>query len=160
GTYPLPEAQTDRFLLKILIDYPQEKEEEHIVNVYTGNEKKIFNVHQVLTKVDVVSLQDMTRQVPISNELQKNIVALVRKTRDDKLIKMGASTRASIGMVMAAKAHALLHERSFVSRDDVLAIAAPLLRHRIMLTFEAEEQGKTIDMVINELAKTMIKVKQ
>ncbi|MFT4310479.1 MAG: AAA family ATPase [Candidatus Woesearchaeota archaeon] len=160
GTYPLPEAQTDRFLLKILIDYPSQKDEMKVVNMHTVHQKKKEKVEAILKADDVIELQHLTAQVPISHELQEDIVELVRKTREDKLIKMGASTRASIGLVMAAKAHAFLHERSFVAREDVLAMAAPVLRHRILLTFEAEEQSKNADSVITELAKKIVTTKR
>ena len=158
GTYPLPEAQTDRFLLKIIVDYPTEKHENIIVDMYSAVEKKHPKCSHILSANDVLELQDVTRQVPISKDLQSQIVQLVQKTRNEKkYIKIGASPRASIGLVNAARAHALLSGRNYASRADVIAMAAPVLRHRLMLTFEADQDEKDVDTIINDLAKSMIK---
>lgn len=158
GTYPLPEAQTDRFLLKIFVDYPDAKVENDIVNMY-GSAKPKVDVPAVLTKAEVLSIQELARQVPISQELQAQCVDLIQKTRQHEDIRYGASPRASIGLVTAAKAHALLSKNNFATREDVAAIAKPVLRHRLVLTFTAEQEGKDIDMVIDELVKSTIKAK-
>ena len=151
GTYPLPEAQSDRFLMKIKLGYPRPEEELEIVNRYTGYGAN----HQprvILKKSELVSLQKYTRQVPISNDLKKYVVQLVNKTRASrKLIEYGASPRASIGLILAAKASALINGRAHVNKSDVQAMALPVLRHRIILTFEAERSGLAADDVIKKL---------
>ncbi len=151
GTYPLPEAQTDRFLLKILIDYPDEEAEMGIVNQYTGvNENK--KVNKIIGKSSLIALQNLTRQVPISNDLKRRVVKLVKRTREDKeFIEYGASPRASIGLIIAAKAKAILNGRSHVSKEDIDKMAYPVLRHRIVLNFDAERKGLTTDNIIKKI---------
>lgn len=151
GTYPLPEAQTDRFLLKIKVDYPTYDEEMEIVNRYT-KEVVSAEIKPLLSKNSLLMLQNLTRQVPIANDIKKRAVDIVTATRRWKdVIEYGASPRASIGLILASKARALLDGRKFVSQADIEAMAYPVLRHRIILTFEAERQGKDVDTVIKEL---------
>ncbi len=153
GTYPLPEAQTDRFLLKIKLDYPAEEEELEIVNMYAES-KKAPKLKSVLNKDSIQYLQHLARQVPIANDLKKYIVDIVTKTRKKKdLIEYGASPRASIGLTLASKARALIEGRKFVSKTDIHAMVYPVLRHRIILSFEAERQGMDEDAVIKTLLK-------
>ena len=153
GTYPLPEAQSDRFLLKIKTPYPEFKEEVEIVNKYAEEVKKI-NLKPILKKDNLVYLQNITRQVPIANDLKKYAVQIVANTRKKKdLIEYGASPRASIGLVLAAKARALMEGRKYVSKTDINAMAYPVLRHRIILNFEAERQNMDEDAVIKTLLK-------
>ncbi|MBW2986369.1 MoxR family ATPase [Candidatus Woesearchaeota archaeon] len=153
GTYPLPEAQSDRFLLKIKTPYPEFKEEVEIVNKYAEEVKKI-NLKPILKKDNLVYLQNITRQVPIANDLKKYAVQLVANTRKKKdLIEYGASPRASIGLVLAAKARALMEGRKYVSKTDINTMAYPVLRHRIILNFEAERQNMDEDAVIKALLK-------
>jgi len=153
GTYPLPEAQTDRFLLKIKTPYPEFKEEVEIVNKYAEEVKKI-NLKPILKKDNLLYLQNITRQVPIANDLKKYAVQLVASTRKKKdLIEYGASPRASIGLVLAAKARALMEGRKYVSKTDINTMAYPVLRHRIILNFEAERQNMDEDAVIKALLK-------
>ncbi len=151
GTYPLPEAQTDRFLLKIKVDYPSYDEELEIVERFT-KEIDMPDIKPLLSKNSLLMLQNLTRQVPIANDIKKRAVEIVTNTRKWKeVIEYGASPRASIGLILAAKARALLDGRKFVSQSDIEAMAYPVLRHRIILTFEAERQGKTTDDVIKDL---------
>ncbi|PIN80195.1 AAA family ATPase [Candidatus Woesearchaeota archaeon CG10_big_fil_rev_8_21_14_0_10_34_8] len=152
GTYPLPEAQTDRFLLKILVTYPPEEDEYTIVNQYTkGSSEKL---RKILGKNSLLALQRFTRQVPIANDLTKHVIKLVALTRSEKeYIEFGASPRASIGLVLAAKARALMQGRAHVSAEDIRTMAYPILRHRIILNFEAERKGLTTDKMIEELLK-------
>jgi len=153
GTYPLPEAQSDRFLLKIKTPYPDFKEEVEIVNKYAEEVKKI-NLKPILKKDNLVYLQNITRQVPIANDLKKYAVQIVANTRKKKdLIEYGASPRASIGLVLAAKARALMEGRKYVSKTDINVMAYPVLRHRIILNFEAERQNMDEDAVIKTLLK-------
>ena len=153
GTYPLPEAQMDRFLLKILLDYPTVDQEVTIVDQYTRVQDDA-PLQQLLSGESILLLQKLTRQVPIANDIKRYAVELVTKTRKSpELIEYGASPRASLGLVMAAKARALMDGRKFVSVEDIKAVALPVLRHRIVLSFQAERAGKTTDDVIRELVK-------
>lgn len=153
GTYPLPEAQADRFLFKIKLDYPSFDEEVEIVNRYADVEKSI-NLKPIITKNSIRQLQHLTRQIPIANDIKKYAVNLVGSTRTKKsLIEYGASPRASIGLVLAAKARALLEGRKYVTKTDINNMAYPILRHRIILSFEAERQNMDADAVIKSLLK-------
>jgi len=153
GTYPLPEAQIDRFLLKILVNYPTFDDETEIVNRFTKALAKI-EINSMLSKESVVLLQNLTRQVPIADDIKKRALQIVEKTRTRKdLIEYGASPRASIGIIMAAKAKALISGRKFVSEKDIEDMAFPVLRHRLILNFKAEREGKTTDDVIREILK-------
>lgn len=148
GTYPLPEAQTDRFLLKIKVDYPDAASELEVINRFTTNAEPP-DLRVLLNKNSLKNLQMLTREVPIADDLKKKVVEIISETRTRKeLIEYGASPRASIGLILSAKAHALLHGRKFVSEKDIEAMAYPVLRHRIILNFKAEREGKTPDDVI------------
>ncbi len=150
GTYPLPEAQADRFLLKIKVTYPTFQEEMEIVNRY-GAELKDRRVKLVLDKTQLTALQDLTRQVPIASDLKERIIKIVTKTRNFDLFAYGASPRATVGLMLAAKARALINERNHVSTEDIVKMAYPVLRHRIILNFEAERKGMTVDDAITQL---------
>ncbi len=153
GTYPLPEAQTDRFLLKILVHYPSFNDELEIVNRYTRGILPTFP-KPMLNKVSLQNLQLLTREVPIAEDIKRRAVEIVAKTRQNKeLIEYGASPRASIGIILAAKAHALLQGRKHVSAVDLEAMAFPVLRHRIILNFRAEREGKTTEDIIRLMLK-------
>ena len=148
GTYPLPEAQLDRFLLKILVPYPDYEEELEIVNRYTAQSAP--ETSRGISKETLVSLQKLTRDIPISEELKNRTIGLVMGTRDGGAIEYGASPRASIAIILAAKARALIHGRNYVAEEDVIAMAYPVLRHRIILSFEAERSGVTPDDAIED----------
>lgn len=153
GTYPLPEAQTDRFLLKILVGYPAPQDELDIVERYTSD-KEVPVPRVLLSKSSVMMLQKLTRQMPISNDMKKRAVEIVLKTRNRRdIIEYGASPRASISLIIAAKARALIEGRKFVSKEDIDYMAFPVLRHRIILNFEAERKGMTTDDAIKEILK-------
>ncbi len=157
GTYPLPEAQTDRFLLKILVKYPTYDEEVEIVKRYTKIVKE-DPIRKILGKNSFLALQKFTREVPIADDLAKDVVKIVNLTRSEKeFIEYGASPRASIGLILAAKATALMNGRSHVSVKDVEKMAYPVLRHRIVLNFEAERKGLTTDDVIKKILDKVIK---
>ncbi|MBP2029594.1 MoxR-like ATPase [Methanohalophilus levihalophilus] len=152
GTFPLPEAQLDRFLLKILVDYPAIEEEKEIVRRYTMVD--IPEVRTVLDKKAVLNLQRLTREVPIADDIKEYAIKLVVATRNwSEHIEFGASPRASIGLILAAKARALIKGRNYVSKEDIDTMAYPVLRHRIMLTFESERRNITPDQVISEIIK-------
>lgn len=149
GTYPLPEAQLDRFLLKILLDYPNMEEETEIVNRYTGKTEPATS--RGITKETLQDLQILTRDVPISEELIQKTIRLISRTRKHPDIEYGASPRASIALILAGKARALIHGKNYVSNEDIRKMAFPVLRHRIMLSFEAERNGQKPDDVIKTL---------
>jgi MoxR-like ATPase len=152
GTYPLPEAQLDRFLLKILMDYPTFEDENEIVNRYTKN--IIPTVKSVVSKTEVLELQKLTRDVPIAEDIKTRAIKIVGATRGkSENIEYGASPRASIGIILAAKARALMKGRNYVSKEDIDAMAYPVLRHRVILTFESERKGMTTDQVIADILK-------
>jgi MoxR-like ATPase len=153
GTYPLPEAQQDRFLLKIRIGYPSYEDELKIVNIYAEH-KKQAKLKSMLNKTHILSLQELVKQMPISHDLRKRAVSIVQATRNTKdLIHYGASPRASIGLILAAKAAALIDGRAHVSSQDIEKMAYPVLRHRIILNFEAERKGMSTDDAIKELLR-------
>jgi len=153
GTYPLPEAQSDRFLLKIRATYPSAEDELKIVDLYAEELKK-QPLKKVLNAESLLYLQKLTRQVPVATDIKKYAVQIINATRAKKdLIEYGASPRASIGLVLAAKAKALMEGRKYVSKDDVNKMACPILRHRIILSFEAERQNLHEDDVIKQLLK-------
>ena len=153
GTYPLPEAQQDRFLLKIKLDYPKFEEEIEIVNRYAEVLKNI-KLKPIITKQSILQLQQLTRQIPIANDIKRYAVQLVTSTRVKKnIIEYGASPRASIGLILSAKARALLEGRKYVSKADINEMALPVLRHRIVVNFEAERHNMNEDDVIKQLLK-------
>ena len=150
GTYPLPEAQTDRFLLKILLDYPGFDEEREIVTLYTEG-APAPDVERVLTVDELLRLQTLVRDVPVADDIRDRAIRLVRATREDDAVEFGASPRASMAIVLTAKARAFLEGRAHVSWADVAAMAPPVLRHRTILDFRAEREGETADDVIERL---------
>jgi len=153
GTYPLPEAQTDRFLLKIKVDYPSLEEEDLIIDRFTGR-TKLQQVNKIFNAPLVQKFQQYTRQVPIANDLKKRVLKIVSATRTEKgIIEYGGSPRASLGLVLASKANALIEGRNFVSKKDIDKMAFPILRHRLILNFEAERKGMTTDDAIAEILK-------
>jgi MoxR-like ATPase len=157
GTYPLPEAQVDRFLMKIIVKYPEPKDEERIIDMYTG--EAMPAVRKVIDKERLLRIQELTRMVPISNELKKYALDIVARTRPDRdaaakeMLDYGASPRASIGIILAGKAKALMSGRDYVKKEDIREMAFPVLRHRIILNFDSERKGITTDDVIKTILK-------
>jgi MoxR-like ATPase len=158
GTYPLPEAQQDRFMFKVFVRYPSFAEEFEIARRTTGVPTE--EAGPVLSAADIVTLQRSVREVPVSDHLVRYALALVRQTRAgepgvpdhvaDQLV-WGAGPRAVQFLIVGAKARALLQGRSHVSADDIRALAAPVLRHRIVVGFVAESEGVTPDAVIERI---------
>ena len=158
GTYPLPEAQLDRFMFNVLVNYPSEQEEFDIVRLTTANRK--VELSHVLTADDVLHLQELVRKVPVADHVVRYALKLVRQTRlgspdTPKFVKdyvgWGAGPRASQVLVLAGKARALLQGRYHVSTEDVRAIAYPALRHRVLTNFNAEAEGVKPDDIIRML---------
>jgi len=143
GTFPLPEAQLDRFLLKIFMDYPGRDEELMILERYTVRSEP--TVERVVSKEEVIALQQLCRDIPIADDLKQAAVDIVLASRKWPGVQYGASPRASIGLVLSSKARAFLQGRNHVSREDLHEIAYPVLRHRLILGFEAERKGLTRD---------------
>jgi len=159
GTYPLPEAQLDRFMLKIVISYPSKDEEVKILDRMAGASLEP-RVAPVLAPADILAARDAARQVFVDDKVKRYAVELVAATRDPagsglpqlkNLIENGASVRASINLVKLAKANALLAGRTYISPHDVKSIAHDVLRHRVLVTYEAEAQGKTADDLIEAI---------
>ena len=154
GTYPLPEAQSDRFLFKIKTEYPKTEEEMEIVNRFTEEDRDVNSLKPIINSGTIHEMQRMVRQVPVANDIKQYVVDLVHKTRKHKeLIEYGASPRASIGLLLAGKARALMEGRNFVSKEDINVMSLPVLRHRIILNFEAERNNFNEDDVIKYLLK-------
>ena len=161
GTYPLPEAQLDRFLLHIALDYPDEAEERAILAQTTGLHAAA--VPRVMGGAEVLELQALVREVHVGAEVLAWITRLVRATRPGPdapqvvrdYVRWGAGPRAGQSLVLAGKARALLHGRLAVTREDVAALAAPVLRHRLLLSFQAEAERKRPDDVIAALLREM-----
>ena len=163
GTYPLPEAQLDRFLLLIKIDYPTAQEEFEVLNRTTGTHKAIVNA--MLTAGEILQAQALIRQVTISDDLVKYVSKFIRATRPDttglnyvkEWVRWGAGPRAGQALILTAKARALLKGRYSVVMDDLHAMAAPVLRHRILLNFRAESENITTDKVTAELIREIVR---
>lgn len=152
GTFPLPEAQLDRFLLKIFMEYPSKQEELEILERYTIRGEP--SVESVVSKDEVIALQQLCRDIPVSDDLKTATVNLVLATRKWEGVQYGASPRATIGLILSAKARAFLQGRNYVSKEDLHVMAYPVLRHRIILGFEAERKGLTRDQVVADILKS------
>lgn len=155
GTYPLPEAQLDRFLLKILMDYPEHEDEVRMVgNVSNGrnaNDFDLSKVRRVLDRAQIAGMQLGTAQVSVDAVVLDYAVRLARATRNWPGIALGAGPRGSLALVRAARANAVLEGRDFVTPDDVRAIAKPALRHRLTLAPEMQIEGQRVDAVLDGL---------
>jgi MoxR-like ATPase len=161
GTYPLPEAQLDRFLLLIKIGYPTEQEEFEVLNRTTGTQKAV--VEAVLTAEEIQQAQALVRQVTISEDLVRYVSSIIRATRPDtttvtyvkEWVRWGAGPRAGQALILTAKARALLKGRYAVLMEDLHAMAYPVLRHRILINFKAEAENINSDNVTEELIKAI-----
>ncbi len=158
GTYPLPEAQQDRFMFKVFVDYPTFAEEKAIAKATTGIQESMLK--QVLDADEIIELQRVVKQVPISDHVIEYALALVRQTRIrgdiapdfvKEWLSWGAGPRAVQYLILGAKTRALLYGRAHVSTEDIAALARPVLRHRIVTNFTAESEGITTDDVIDRL---------
>jgi MoxR-like ATPase len=160
GTYPLPEAQLDRFMFNVFVDYPSEDEELEIIKRTTADlEHKLT---ATLSADDILGLQQIVRRVPVADHVSRYALKFTRLTRREQgevpdfisdYVSWGAGPRASQYLVLGAKARAVLHGRFYVSCEDIRAVAAPVLRHRIMTNFNAEAEGVKPDDIIARLAE-------
>lgn len=157
GTYPLPEAALDRFMFSVLVEYPSQREEMDIIKRVIGTAKSVIDA--VLETDKLLALQAVIKEVPISDVLLEKITKLVMLTRGgasapkvvQQFVRYGAGTRASIYLSIAARTRAAMRGAETPTWEDVLAVAKPVLRHRVMVNFQAEAQGITSDTVIDEL---------
>lgn len=145
GTYKLPEAQLDRFLMKITMDYPSTDEEVEILLRHQASAAftKVDRLEPLLTPADLATLRDAAQQVRVEASLLRYIAEIVDTTRHSKAVYLGASPRAAVAILSSAKAYALLQERDFVTPDDIKTVAPFVMHHRLLLTAEAEMQGYT-----------------
>ena len=158
GTYPLPEAQLDRFLFNIVVDYPDDKEEREIIRRVTSpGEGK---VNALMTAEEILKLQDIVKRVPVGDHVIDFAADIARATRPNSgeapefvkdMVGWGAGPRAGIALIAAAKAHAVLRGRFHATTGDVAAVAPPVLRHRVLTTFNAEASGVTSDSIVEML---------
>jgi MoxR-like ATPase len=165
GTYPLPEAQLDRFLLLIKMGYPTEQEEYEVLNRTTGTRK--VEVLPVITAEEIMQAQALVRQVTISEDLVRYVSTIIRATRPDtttvdyvkEWVRWGAGPRAGQALILTAKARALLKGRYAVLEEDIHTMAVPVLRHRILMNFKAESEGITSDIATLEMIKRLSRPK-
>jgi MoxR-like ATPase len=163
GTYPLPEAQVDRFMLKLKIAYPNKKEEQEILNRMAKVKKKL-DIESVVTPEDIIRVRDLVDQIYIDEKLSAYIVDLVMATREPEAYKLdtksyieyGASPRATIYLTLAAKAYAFLQGRGYVTPQDVKSIGLDVLRHRVIITYEAEADDIAPEDIINKVFDTVV----
>ena len=158
GTYPLPEAQVDRFMLKVIIDYPKHEEEKLIIRQNINGEK--FNVKPILKAEEIIEARKVVRQVYLDEKIERYIVDIVFATRYPEkydlkelkdMIGFGGSPRASINLALAARTYAFIKRRGYVIPEDVRAVAHDVLRHRIGLTYEAEASNVTSDEIVSKI---------
>ena len=163
GTYPLPEAQQDRFMMKVIVDYPTKQEEQIIIRQNVQGLKGP-EVGQVVSMQEITQAKDLTRQIYMDEKVENYILDIVFATRfPDKyrleklkpLIAYGGSPRASINLALAAKAHAFLNKRGFVIPEDVRSISKDVLRHRIGLTYEAEAENVIVENIIDDVLRVI-----
>jgi MoxR-like ATPase len=158
GTYPLPEAQLDRFTMRVSLGYPPLAEEARMLDEQTS-EPPLESLPAVAGAADVLGLVQAARNVFVEESLGRYVVALLRQTRSDQRLYLGASPRAGIALLRVAKARALSEERDYVTPDDVKAVAAPVLAHRLILAPEARSAGLgPAELVADALAHTPVPV--
>lgn len=157
GTYRLPEAQLDRFLFKVVVPYPSETEELTILSQFhqMGNSAPLDLVKPVLSSQQITTLRRQIRTLVIEERLLQFIAKLIHQTRNNKSVYLGASPRASLAIMNAAKAMAAIQGRDFVTPEDILAVAPPVLRHRIILSPDKEMEGISEDDVIKQIIQAM-----
>jgi len=165
GTYPLPEAQLDRFLFNILLDYLSAEDERLVVERNT-NQMTLPTIEPCTGPEQILKFQWLVRQVPVSESVQRAAVALVRATRPaepgasesvKRYVRFGASVRATQFITVAAKARALMSGRYHVTEDDLRALALPVLRHRVLTNYQAESDGMTVDKVLTDMIEGQLR---
>ncbi len=158
GTYPLPEAQVDRFMLKLSVGYPEKEEELEIIRRQT--KKTVEEAQRVVTPAEIIRAREVVKEVYVDEKIEKYVVDIVFTTRQPEnygleelkgLINYGASPRASIYLIQAAKAHAFLHHRGYVTPEDIRAIGMDVMRHRVILSYEAEAEEMSSEDVVRKV---------
>lgn len=157
GTYPLPEAQQDRFLMKVKIEYPNKEEEKNILKLLTSTlDFEKIEINEILNKEKIENLKNIIKDIHIDDNLIDYILNIIFKTREkNTYISCGASPRASIALTIAAKANAFLEGREFVLPQDIKKVIFDVLRHRIILTYEAEAEEKNVEDIITEIMESV-----
>ena len=162
GTYPLPEAQVDRFMLKLKIDYPSKDEEKEIIGRFTVPDK--IAIKSVVTPKDIMSARSIVKEIYVDEKIANYVVDIVFASRNPEdyglkdlknLIDFGASPRASLGLILAAKANAFLKHRGYVTPEDIRIVGHDILRHRILITYEAEAENISSDEIITKIFDTI-----
>ena len=163
GTYPLPEAQLDRFMLKIVVGYPTRKEERMILDAMATSSPRL-HVERLVSREQILQARDVVNEIYVDEKVKDYIVDLVWATREpaayklklDGMIRYGASPRATIFLTLAAKAHAFLHGRGYVTPHDVKSIGLDVLRHRVAVSYEAEAESITSEQVIGKIFQGLV----
>ena len=159
GTYPLPEAQLDRFLLKVLVDYPEESAEQEMLQAYNRGflaaTLSTAGIKAVASVDDILMARSFLPDVTVEPRLIGYITSIVRATRTHRQLTLGASPRATVGLLQAAKTLALIRGRAFMTPDDIKAVALPVLRHRVLLRPEAEIEGLGPDRILSTLIESV-----
>jgi MoxR-like ATPase len=159
GTYPLPEAQLDRFLLKIQVGYPDADAERAILDRYAGGfaaeRAETYGIRPVLSGAELASLREAVAAVHVEPSVRDYVTRIVRATREEPSFALGASPRAGVALFLASRAEAFIAGRDFVTPDDVKALSPPVLRHRVVLTPEAEVEGQTVDERLAAILATL-----
>jgi len=162
GTYPLPEAQLDRFMFNVLVDYPDEEDELRIMRLSTRPQDSALST--VISGEEILALQDIVRRIPIADHVIRYAMRIVRATRHEtaeapafikEWLSWGAGPRATQYLILGGKARAVLHGRNYVACEDVAAVAHPVLRHRIITNFNAEAEGITPDKIVTRLLEAV-----
>jgi MoxR-like ATPase len=151
GTFPLPEAQLDRFMLRISVGYPSQEEEERII-LSQGSGHPLESIEAVVEPEEIMALREPASQITVSADIRRYVTNLVRSTRESDAIELGVSPRGSLALYQGAQALALIRGRAFVTPDDVKYLAPFVLAHRIVPSSEARLRGKTADSIVSEIA--------
>ena len=152
GTYPLPEAQQDRFMLKLKIGYPNRDEEKKIIERFTRTQSGDLEVNEILSRMDISEMQQKVESIYVDESIENYVLDIIFKTREKSIyITCGASPRASINLIKAAKGKAFIEGRDYVMPDDIKSLAYDVLRHRIILSYEAEAEDITAEEIVSEI---------
>ncbi|NMA33992.1 MAG: MoxR family ATPase [Clostridiaceae bacterium] len=156
GTYPLPEAQQDRFMMKLKIGYPRWEEEKEIASRFTAGEAEAVDVKTVLSREDLLEMRQKIESIYVDESVVNYVLRIIFKTRNkSQMIACGASPRATINLIKAAKGRAFLEGRNYITPDDIKALAYDILRHRILLNYEAEAEDVTVEDIIAEIMENV-----
>ncbi len=159
GTYPLPEAQVDRFLMKIVVDYPPEQAEREILDRhqagFRADDDRTYPMSDPMTRQELLAMRQTVNEIHMDERVRRYVTDIVRATRADAAFSLGASPRAGVALFQAARAEAFLRGRDFATPDDVKSLSFPVLRHRVVLTAEAEVEGRSSDDELASLLETL-----